>query len=361
MMRNASPVVGSSVTDMESRPSPAEPTEKTATGSAEPLATPASGTMPSTTGSCRRMSVVANCTTPDAPGRNDSARSRVATTSTDRPPARVGATSVPDSAPLRSRPGIGPAPCTRDLTRTPAVAATPIRHPPRRRASSQRATTLAGRSASVTGERVNPHGDSRTALPDAGGWTGNLRFRYQTTTKDEGAANSSPTTRAELLDHLNGRSHFPAGGGGSRCQYQPSSVPPPGLHARCYGLTLELGQSPGLPWSRPSRTGPRNTSSTPKARVPALPCASAREVAATDDACRDNGTRASLRTCHPPIGSGPAPAAHALARRRGVLYVGVAQEKARVLRTERREDPVRGPYPWLVSSSASIPRRAPSN
>ena len=38
----------------------------------------------------------------------------------------------------------------------------------------------------------------------------------------------------------------------------------------------------------------------------------------------------------------------------GVLYVGVAQEKARVLRTERREDPVRGPYPWLVSSTALV-------
>ena len=38
----------------------------------------------------------------------------------------------------------------------------------------------------------------------------------------------------------------------------------------------------------------------------------------------------------------------------GVLYVGVAQEKARVLRTERREDPVFGPYPWLVSSTAMV-------
>jgi len=38
----------------------------------------------------------------------------------------------------------------------------------------------------------------------------------------------------------------------------------------------------------------------------------------------------------------------------GVLYVGVAQEKARVLRTERREDPVHGPYPWLVSSTAMV-------
>ena len=36
----------------------------------------------------------------------------------------------------------------------------------------------------------------------------------------------------------------------------------------------------------------------------------------------------------------------------GVLYIGKAQEKARVVRTERREDPVRGPDPWLVSSTA---------
>ena len=38
----------------------------------------------------------------------------------------------------------------------------------------------------------------------------------------------------------------------------------------------------------------------------------------------------------------------------GVLYVGVAQEKARVLRTERRHDPVRGPYPWLAPSTAMV-------
>ena len=38
----------------------------------------------------------------------------------------------------------------------------------------------------------------------------------------------------------------------------------------------------------------------------------------------------------------------------GVLYIGKAQEKARVVRTERREDPVRGPDPWLVSSTAMV-------
>ena len=38
----------------------------------------------------------------------------------------------------------------------------------------------------------------------------------------------------------------------------------------------------------------------------------------------------------------------------GVLYIGKAQEKARVLRTERRVDPVHGPYPWLVSSTAMV-------
>ena len=38
----------------------------------------------------------------------------------------------------------------------------------------------------------------------------------------------------------------------------------------------------------------------------------------------------------------------------GVLYIGKAQEKARVVRTERREDPVRGPYPWLASSTAMV-------
>ena len=38
----------------------------------------------------------------------------------------------------------------------------------------------------------------------------------------------------------------------------------------------------------------------------------------------------------------------------GVLYIGKAQEKARVVRTERRDDPVRGPYPWLASSTAMV-------
>ena len=38
----------------------------------------------------------------------------------------------------------------------------------------------------------------------------------------------------------------------------------------------------------------------------------------------------------------------------GVLYMGVAQEKARVLRTERRVDPAGGAYPWLVSSTAMV-------
>ena len=38
----------------------------------------------------------------------------------------------------------------------------------------------------------------------------------------------------------------------------------------------------------------------------------------------------------------------------GVLYIGKAQEKARVLRTERRSHPVFGPYPWLVSSTAMV-------
>ena len=40
----------------------------------------------------------------------------------------------------------------------------------------------------------------------------------------------------------------------------------------------------------------------------------------------------------------------------GVLYIGKAQEKARVLRTERRSHPVFGPYPWLVSSTAMVNR-----
>ena len=39
----------------------------------------------------------------------------------------------------------------------------------------------------------------------------------------------------------------------------------------------------------------------------------------------------------------------------GVLYIGRAQEKARVLRTERRHDPRTGaPYPWLVDSTAFV-------
>ena len=38
----------------------------------------------------------------------------------------------------------------------------------------------------------------------------------------------------------------------------------------------------------------------------------------------------------------------------GVLYIGKAQEKARVVRTERRQNPAFGPYPWLVSSTAMV-------
>ena len=38
----------------------------------------------------------------------------------------------------------------------------------------------------------------------------------------------------------------------------------------------------------------------------------------------------------------------------GVLYIGKAQEKARVVRTERREDPAHGPYPWLVPATAMV-------
>jgi len=39
----------------------------------------------------------------------------------------------------------------------------------------------------------------------------------------------------------------------------------------------------------------------------------------------------------------------------GVLYIGKAQEKARVLRTERRHDPATGAgYPWLVHSTAIV-------
>ena len=37
----------------------------------------------------------------------------------------------------------------------------------------------------------------------------------------------------------------------------------------------------------------------------------------------------------------------------GVLYIGKAQEKARVLRTERRQNPAIGTaYAWLLSSTA---------
>ena len=39
----------------------------------------------------------------------------------------------------------------------------------------------------------------------------------------------------------------------------------------------------------------------------------------------------------------------------GVLYIGKAQERARVVRTERRRDALTGtPYPWLVSSTAMV-------
>ena len=41
----------------------------------------------------------------------------------------------------------------------------------------------------------------------------------------------------------------------------------------------------------------------------------------------------------------------------GVLYVGRAQEKARVLRTEHRHNPTTGaPYPWLADSTARVNR-----
>ena len=52
---------------------------------------------------------------------------------------------------------------------------------------------------------------------------------------------------------------------------------------------------------------------------------------------KDDGTRAYLRNFEGD---------------EGVLYIGVAQEKAGVVRTERRNDPLGGPYPWLVSSTA---------
>ena len=39
----------------------------------------------------------------------------------------------------------------------------------------------------------------------------------------------------------------------------------------------------------------------------------------------------------------------------GVLYIGRAQEKARVLRSQRRHDPRTGAtYPWLVASTAMV-------
>ena len=39
----------------------------------------------------------------------------------------------------------------------------------------------------------------------------------------------------------------------------------------------------------------------------------------------------------------------------GVLYIAKAQERARVVRTERRHDPATGaPYPWLVASTAMV-------
>ena len=38
-----------------------------------------------------------------------------------------------------------------------------------------------------------------------------------------------------------------------------------------------------------------------------------------------------------------------------ILFIGVAQEKARVFRTERRHNPITGaPYPWIVSSTAVV-------
>ena len=41
--------------------------------------------------------------------------------------------------------------------------------------------------------------------------------------------------------------------------------------------------------------------------------------------------------------------------REGVLYIGKAQERARVVRTERRQDPATGAgYPWLVASTAMV-------
>jgi hypothetical protein len=51
-------------------------------------------------------------------------------------------------------------------------------------------------------------------------------------------------------------------------------------------------------------------------------------------------------------------AAHHLAQfasREGVLFVGKAQEKTRVFRTQRRHNPETGkPYPWLYRSTAMV-------
>ena len=42
-------------------------------------------------------------------------------------------------------------------------------------------------------------------------------------------------------------------------------------------------------------------------------------------------------------------------RNEGVLYVGKAQEKARIMRTERRRSRVTGgTYPWIVESTAMV-------
>jgi hypothetical protein len=38
-----------------------------------------------------------------------------------------------------------------------------------------------------------------------------------------------------------------------------------------------------------------------------------------------------------------------------IVFVGVAQEKAHVFRTERRHNPVTGaPYPWIVTTTAMV-------
>jgi hypothetical protein len=42
-------------------------------------------------------------------------------------------------------------------------------------------------------------------------------------------------------------------------------------------------------------------------------------------------------------------------RTEGVLFIGRAQEKTRVFRTEKRRDPVTGAtYPWIVSSTGVV-------